>query len=70
MDTRKAWVERETVGHWFGWRVRLYVGHTNSQRARRVNRWRSDLGTRGVFVVLGADPEGRRVLGAQASPWS
>lgn len=53
-------LEGEIVRHLFGWRVRVYLGHTLHRR-RRLQTWRSELGTRGVFVVPWAD----RVIGIQ-----
>jgi hypothetical protein len=52
--------EGEVVRHLFGWRIRLYLGHTG-RPDRRFRAWHSDLGSRGVYVV----PWANRVVGAQ-----
>lgn len=53
-------LEAEVVLHLFGWRVRLYAGHSIHYR-RQARTWRSDLGNRGAFVV----PWGCRAFGIQ-----
>jgi hypothetical protein len=52
--------EGEIVWHLFGWRIRVYLGHTSNPQ-RRIRTWRSDLGTIGIYVVPWCD----RVIGAQ-----
>jgi hypothetical protein len=57
--------DREWVFHIARWRVRLYVG-SSAHSERRVRTWRSDLGTRGVYVVpWKLDAHNGQVFGAQ-----